>query len=325
MERRPRDEFTLPVKRILAQRVGLLCSNPGCRALTSGPQSDPSGAINIGVAAHITGAAPGGPRFDVRRSNKERGSIENGIWLCQNCAKLIDSDLQGYPAGRLWAWKVEAEKKAAKKIGQTDRQARVGSHQKTVAALKREQKLRDDLHRDLLKSQSERMSLPRFTSRSAKFAHSEVIVHRIEDKSYPNLDDAPGISGWFKLEVLDFYHGGLACIYDLKYALLDSDTPHWSFLSEEQRDSLFPPRFSKAKIFVTGNIPWRNILHYDMRGDEYYPQPHLYCQFADMGAPYEGESYFLIGTGYEKELRAEDRMQLADFLMLPPLSLDRHH
>jgi len=215
----------------------------------------------------------------------------------------------------MWGWKVEAEDEAAKRIGKTNSKERVRSHRQTVAALKREQKLRDDLHRDLLKSASEQMTLLRFPSRTAKFAHSEIIIRRIGDKSYPNHEDGPGISGWFKLDVLDFYYGGLAFIYNLKYAVLDSKTRRWSFLPEEQSDSLFPSRFSKAKIFLTGNIPWRNILHYDMRGDEYYPQPHLYCQFADKEMPYEGESYFLIGTGYEQELRPEDRMELAGLLM----------
>jgi hypothetical protein len=37
---------------------------------------------------HITGAAPGGPRFDVNLSDKARRSASNGIWHCQTCAKL---------------------------------------------------------------------------------------------------------------------------------------------------------------------------------------------------------------------------------------------
>jgi hypothetical protein len=66
-----RDDFRIAVKRILGHRVGLLCSNPECRAATFGPQTDPSNAINVGVAAHITGAASGGPRFDSSKSAKE--------------------------------------------------------------------------------------------------------------------------------------------------------------------------------------------------------------------------------------------------------------
>src|SRR6516225_4310515 len=86
------DDFAEPVKRALASRVGNLCSNPDCRALTSGPQEDPSKAVNVGVAAHITAASPGGPRYDPGLVPEERSSPENGIWLCQTCAKLIDND-----------------------------------------------------------------------------------------------------------------------------------------------------------------------------------------------------------------------------------------
>src|SRR4051812_16178668 len=44
---------------------GFRCSNPACRKPTSGPLEDPAKAINIGVAAHITAAAPDGPRYNL--------------------------------------------------------------------------------------------------------------------------------------------------------------------------------------------------------------------------------------------------------------------
>jgi len=55
-----RDDFTKDTIKTLARRVGNRCSNVGCRALTSGPHTDPSKALNVGVAAHITAAASGG-------------------------------------------------------------------------------------------------------------------------------------------------------------------------------------------------------------------------------------------------------------------------
>jgi hypothetical protein len=53
-----RDDFSLTTKELLAKRVGYLCSNPKCQQPTSGPQEDPSKAVNIGVACHITAASP---------------------------------------------------------------------------------------------------------------------------------------------------------------------------------------------------------------------------------------------------------------------------
>jgi len=64
----------------------------------------------LGVAAHICAASPGGKRYDPNMTNKERSSIENGIWLCQTCAKLIDSDEQQFTSQILRKWKEEHEK-----------------------------------------------------------------------------------------------------------------------------------------------------------------------------------------------------------------------
>lgn len=108
-EQTMRDEFDAKAKEILPRRVGFRCSNPQCRQLTSGPQADPAKAINIGVDAHISAASPGGPRYHPEMSPEERKSIENGIWLCQNCAKLIDNDEKRYPADLLKDWKNQSE------------------------------------------------------------------------------------------------------------------------------------------------------------------------------------------------------------------------
>jgi hypothetical protein len=102
-----RDDFTQSVKKTLAERVGCKCSN--CKQLTSGPHEDATKAINIGVAAHITAAASGGPRYDSSLSSEQRKSIENGLWLCQNCSKLIDTDAQRYSVEMLRRWKVDAK------------------------------------------------------------------------------------------------------------------------------------------------------------------------------------------------------------------------
>lgn len=98
-----RDEFSTQVKDRLSKRVGYRCSNPACRQPTSGPQVDSTGTINVGVAAHISAAAPGGARYDEKLSSDERKSIDNGIWLCQKCAKLIDSDPVRYTTALLQA------------------------------------------------------------------------------------------------------------------------------------------------------------------------------------------------------------------------------
>jgi hypothetical protein len=114
------DDFSEVVKRALASRVGNRCSNPQCKALTSGPQTDPAKAVNLGVAAHITAASPGGPRYDPNLLPEERSGAPNGIWLCQNCAKLIDNDSARFTVDQLNGWKIAAEQEARERVGKTD-------------------------------------------------------------------------------------------------------------------------------------------------------------------------------------------------------------
>lgn len=104
-----RDDFSAKTKELLAKRVGYRCSNPACRKLTCGANDNPSDFTNIGVAAHICAAADGGPRYDRNMSSVERKNYANGIWLCQSCSKLIDSDISRYTVDKLNRWKSNAE------------------------------------------------------------------------------------------------------------------------------------------------------------------------------------------------------------------------
>jgi hypothetical protein len=104
-----RDDFSVQVKDTLAKRVGYRCSNPGCRKLTAGPHAERLRAVNIGVGAHITAAAPGGPRYDATLATSQRSALLNGIWLCQSCSKLIDSDVVRFTERVLLNWRDAAE------------------------------------------------------------------------------------------------------------------------------------------------------------------------------------------------------------------------
>lgn len=84
--------------------------------MTVGPNLDKKKATNIGVAAHIKAAAPGGKRYDPTMTSEERRDITNGIWLCQSCSKLIDTDEQKYTVELLNSWKEMAEKKSEQGI-----------------------------------------------------------------------------------------------------------------------------------------------------------------------------------------------------------------
>lgn len=107
-----RDDFTENTKHILANRVCNKCSNPSCRKQTSGPQINPTAYVNVGVAAHISAASLGGKRYDSSLSIEQRKHPSNGIWLCQNCGKLVDNDDVRFTIEVLRRWKVSAEAEA---------------------------------------------------------------------------------------------------------------------------------------------------------------------------------------------------------------------
>src|ERR1700722_12904797 len=106
-----RDDFTTHTRRALRERVGGRCSRPECGRLTVAPNADDPRRVDItGRAAHLTGAQDGGPRFDAALTNEERRSAHNGIWLCSDCADLIDkNEGVGFSVELLRGWKRAAE------------------------------------------------------------------------------------------------------------------------------------------------------------------------------------------------------------------------
>jgi hypothetical protein len=111
-----RDEFSPKTKRLLADRVGHVCSNPNCRAPTSGPRLESDKAVVAGDAAHITAASPNGPRYDPSLTSEERRHHSNGIWLCVRDARIVDQDKSRYTVELLRRWKAEAEEDAKKRL-----------------------------------------------------------------------------------------------------------------------------------------------------------------------------------------------------------------
>lgn len=104
-----RDLFSARVKDLLAQRAGYRCSFPNCGALTIGPHTESEKVVNTGVAAHITAASPGGPRYDASRTPEQRASSHNGIWLCGTHAHLVDTDVIRFTTARLQQYRSDHE------------------------------------------------------------------------------------------------------------------------------------------------------------------------------------------------------------------------
>lgn len=106
-----RDNFSKKVIEILSKRASFICSNPGCRCMCIAPSlADPQKIVYTGEAAHITAAAVGGARYDESLTSEQRESIDNAIFLCASCARMIDKN-QGkdYPVDVLKTWKSQHE------------------------------------------------------------------------------------------------------------------------------------------------------------------------------------------------------------------------
>jgi hypothetical protein len=111
-----RDDFSPKTVLQIAKRAGWLCSFPSCRTPTVGATADGDGEINIGTAAHICAASPGGPRYDGKMTQEQRSSAKNGIWMCRDHGKAIDSDLKTFTIDLLSQWKREAEEASWRRV-----------------------------------------------------------------------------------------------------------------------------------------------------------------------------------------------------------------
>lgn len=108
--RRQNREFSQAVRQRLAERVAFMCSNPLCRRLTVKRAAEGDGVVHQGKASHILPASPSGPRAGkAGQADELCRSLENGIWLCDICAREVDDNRANYPVVTLHQWKDEAE------------------------------------------------------------------------------------------------------------------------------------------------------------------------------------------------------------------------
>lgn len=125
-----RDDFDLSVVDALGKRAAYICSNSACKTLTIAPSSEnDTKFIYIGNAAHIAAASEGGPRYDPNMSSEERKSINNGIFLCGNCADMIDKNKgMDFSVALLKKWKSNHESWVSKNLNKKVYEQSQASH-----------------------------------------------------------------------------------------------------------------------------------------------------------------------------------------------------
>lgn len=109
-------------------------------------------------------------------------------------------------------------------------------------------------------------------------------VNRVDD--YPNVDGGKkGISPWFKSALLDTYHKGIKVW--LRTGSLVETSNGYRFRNLEKGET------GDLQVNLMADILYDSIEAVNMRGDEYYYLPHIYCHFPFGGEPYE-RKYFCI-------------------------------
>lgn len=177
-----RDDFTPATKILLAKRVAYRCSNPDCKRVTIGPNERKDKSNNIGKASHITGAAPGGPRYDPTLTRQERRSPNNGIWLCASCADFVDNDEDKYPIELLYEWRQKAESEAEEELKRPTLACNVDIQTSTLlnTALITQQKQLSDL---VLSTEEKELEKHRKAFRQGKIEEPEEWVKTIKENT----------------------------------------------------------------------------------------------------------------------------------------------
>lgn len=285
-----RDNFSVKTKNILAGRVGYLCSNPNCKKPTYGPNDISDKVVNIGVAAHITAASEGGPRYNPNLNSTQRKSLENGIWLCQNCAKLIDSNPERYSDLVIYKWKIEAENFAQNQLEtQTNFVVRKENEEEFKKAVELEKQLRKELINENCYQEFSNEELVKYPYK--KFKSSRFILRSFEDRTYPEIDND---SDWCRTFMYDFYDRGILIWIDALFsrtAIMNKETKEW-YVEEIKLDKRPVNDYEKRlHIRTLGKLPYTNIIHWK-DGDDIHNDYHLYCKYYGVdNSPYEGIEY----------------------------------
>jgi hypothetical protein len=144
--------------------------------------------------------------------------------------------------------------------------------------------------------------------RDASGARGDAIIRDMKRMDmYPDIDEkVRGISPWFKVEQKGLYHRGIEVFLRVESLVFVEDREAWRFGKYDEPDAV--------NALLVGRIPFDVIRSVDWEGDEYYPYPHIYCDFARRnGQPYEELVFYMSRDGtkepYVMELAKFDAVQ----------------
>ncbi len=111
-----------------------------------------------------------------------------------------------------------------------------------------------------------------------------------------------GSTAYFRSHFHGLYFGGISLFIELLPGSITADGK-WRVQEPNYVGD------DAVHLHLVGRISFDDILGVDFRGNEYYQDPHIYCNFhGSLDSPYIGLQYLCeMSTGYLAALRAEDR------------------
>lgn len=124
-----------------------------------------------------------------------------------------------------------------------------------------------------------------------KFGFTKMIIHSIYDKNYPyeNTLLNNDYTGYLRVDIYDFYFNGLI-VTDGFVGVKLTQLENGKKISHNM------------KALRLGYIPFENIIEYDMEEDEFYSNPHLYCEFINVCDPFEKIGYAVLVSDDEYQI-----------------------
>lgn len=133
---------------------------------------------------------------------------------------------------------------------------------------------------------------------------SKVILRAFDGTQYPktNEPDEFGEYSWFRAEIKSLYFKGFEFIIGtLKIEVFQDNT--WDYYDYDHE-----PKGTLVNVAKVGQVNFKDIVDYDVEGDEYYLCPIVFCKFINKGTPFENCYLFSLEKNYIKYELTDERM-----------------
>jgi hypothetical protein len=104
---------------------------------------------------------------------------------------------------------------------------------------------------------------------------------------YPDCKEGRGISPWFRCALVGTYHRGIYLALRAESVVFDHAHGGWRSVNWDGGER------TEGTTLLIGSVPFEQIEHLDLNGDEYYSYPHIYCHFDIKRQPYELIAYYI--------------------------------